>query len=713
MQHFARSGLYELFVFCDAPGPILEAFTGSAHVVLRFRHDFFANRPTINDLVADFRDDPPRLAICNTALALRYSEAFATAGIPVITLVHELSHRFTEDHFRRIYNSSRKVIFPAEFVRNDAQGTAPIPEGKAAIISQGLLNPDFGAGDRQHARTSVRRELGIPSDGFIVMGCGTADTRKGLDLFIGLADKILTRCPESIHFVWVGPETIYDTLSLPFAKKDAKSLGIADRVHFVGERPDPSAIFLAADVFVLTSRDDPFPSVVLEAMAAGAPVVVFQGAGGAPEALAGGCGVVVEYRDIEAMAEAVLKLYREPEEAARLSASAKARVAEKYRFQDYYRRLVDLAEQELGVSLSDQRAVRGSAIARPAAKSAEQWRKFDFELIKGDPDFDLDFFLKPFKPGLSRDEAIWAFMNDWNTPYDSRRPCAGFNPRIYAAEAMNGEDSHRNPYAHFIEAGKPAGRWLTPLIAPPFPSVGATRLRVALQFHAYYPDLVDDFVECLAANSSRCDLFVSTTDKQQLERLRVRLQSYDKGEVQFTVVPNRGRDLGPFLSEYNFLDGKYDLVGHLHTKKSVQLAPGFGDLWRKFLWRNLLGPAYPMIDVIAGRFEDDEALGLVFPDDPNVAGWYRNKDIASLFAKRMNINTDLPDAFEFPVGSMFWCRPQALRPLLELGLSWEDYPPEPVPIDGTMLHAIERLLPFVAEHQGYHFASTHIPGPSR
>ena len=113
------------------------------------------------------------------------------------------------------------------------------------------------------------------------------------------------------------------------------------------------------------------------------------------------------------------------------------------------------------------------------------------------------------------------------------------------------------------------------------------------------------------------------------------------------------------------------------------------------------------------QFEHDERLGLVFPDDPYIVGWWGNKEHAQALAQKMVLARELPQAFEFPVGTMFWCRPEALRPLFELRLSWDDYPAEPVPIDGTILHAIERMLPFVAQNQGYRIAATNVPGVTR
>ena len=69
--------------------------------------------------------------------------------------------------------------------------------------------------------------------------------------------------------------------------------------------------------------------------------------------------------------------------------------------------------------------------------------------------------------------------------------------------------------------------------------------------------------------------------------------------------------------------------------------------------------------------------------------------------------------FVFPVGTMFWARSKALRKLFELHLTWSDYPEEPLPYDGTMLHAIERLLPFVTEDAGYAFVTTFLEDHSR
>jgi glycosyltransferase involved in cell wall biosynthesis len=713
IRHFAQSGLYELFLFSDAPGPLLSRFQEHAHVVQRWNHDVFGKPPLIDDLIHELGPHRPILALCNTSVVPHYSEVFKRFGIPVITLVHELGDRIPEYDLHRIYKTSDKIVFPAEFVRETVNAKVLLPKDKGTVIPQGLLHPEILTKDRFSSHRLVCRELGVPEESFLVVGCGTFDPRKGSDLFIDLARKVLEKNDGPIHLIWVGDDYKEYPLGF-FLRKDLANYGIADHVHFVGQQDNPARFFLAANVFVLTSREDPFPCVVHEAMAAGAIVVAFAGAGGAPEALAGGCGFVVGYGDVDAMAGAIFKIYRDPQEAARVSELAKNRVTEKYRFEDYYQALINLARDNIGVPI--ECPIGPDAVGKPTSSSSTNiaLEKRDFQIIRDDKDFDPEVFLSPLLSQVGRDAAIEGFIRQHPDDIAKRKPCSGFNPDIYAAEALNeSEIGVRNSFAHFTENGKPRGRWLTPLIRPPFANAGPSDLKAALHIHAYYPELIDELLECLASNSSKCDLFVSTAGKDQAEWLETRLVSYPKGAVHVSVTPNRGRDIGPFLSEFNFLDGAYDLVGHVHCKRTAHLDAEIGEFWRKFLWRNLLGPDHAMVDVIAKAFEDDPELGLVFPDDPNLVGWWSNKALASHLAKRLNLSVTLPDAFEFPVGTMFWCRPQALRPLFDLKLSWEDYPPEPLPSDGTILHAIERLLPFIAQHEEYRFAATHLPGVRR
>ncbi|MBK6671505.1 MAG: glycosyltransferase [Actinobacteria bacterium] len=125
---------------------------------------------------------------------------------------------------------------------------------------------------------SLRISMGIPPDAQVVVGSGTIDRRKGPDLFVQLAMAVRTGRRDDerpVHFVWVGGDLT--GLDWPHLEADLQRTG-ADHVldrHVA----DPWPLFHLADVFALTSREDPFPLVCMEHAALGVPVVAYDSSG--------------------------------------------------------------------------------------------------------------------------------------------------------------------------------------------------------------------------------------------------------------------------------------------------------------------------------------------------------------------------------------------------------------------------------------------------
>ena len=98
-------------------------------------------------------------------------------------------------------------------------------------------------------------------------------------------------------------------------------------------------------------------------------------------------------------------------------------------------------------------------------------------------------------------------------------------------------------------------------------------------------------------------------------------------------------------------------------------------------------------------------VGIVFPQHfaplRESINWGRDYDIARRFLAECGITIDNGHLLEFPAGSMFWFRPQAVAPLLKRRLTFDDFPAESGQIDGTIAHAIERLFLYMAEAQGF------------
>ena len=128
-------------------------------------------------------------------------------------------------------------------------------------------------------------------------------------------------------------------------QQDVKAAGLEGIVHFVGSSPKPLDYFAAFDVFALTSREDPYPLVCLEAASFGKPILCFAGGGGEPEFVEDDCGFVVPYLDIEAMADRVLELMDSPELRQRLGTSARAKVRARHDIEIVAPRILEVIRQ--------------------------------------------------------------------------------------------------------------------------------------------------------------------------------------------------------------------------------------------------------------------------------------------------------------------------------------------------------------------------------
>jgi len=271
-------------------------------------------------LARRFRDYSSRgIAICNTVVLSNFHAAFAEQQVPVLSWVHELP--VSIDHFggKRVMDlisaASRRVIVPADAVRQAMIERYAVDPDQITTVYYGLeaRTRDLEQ-KRQTFRRQVRRELGIPEDALIVLGCGTIELRKGADLFAQLCRRVLTEASAgepaaNAWFIWVGQREY--TFFQDWLIHDGEHGVAKGRLIFAGPRDDTVPYFMAADLFALTSREDPCPFANLEAMESGLPVVAFEESGGAPEVLQD-AGICVPHLDVSAMAAAARELLNHP-----------------------------------------------------------------------------------------------------------------------------------------------------------------------------------------------------------------------------------------------------------------------------------------------------------------------------------------------------------------------------------------------------------------
>jgi glycosyltransferase involved in cell wall biosynthesis len=273
---------------------------------------------------------PRRLGLIyvNSVASLSVLPALLEASrCPVLCHVHELEMavaRFCgQDRFNSAVKTIGSYIAVCGAVERNLIESHGIRGHQIRRIYPGISLEHFDLPEA--SRADLRATLGIPARAAIVGGCGTTDWRKSPEVFLQVARSVRGReCAVPVHFIWVGasqPDELHALMH------DAVRLGVQDIVHFVGAQREPRRFFSLFDVFLLTSREDPFPLVCLEAAALQVPIICFERAGGMPEFVEEDAGFVVPYLDTDAAAARIVVMLTEPE----LRATMGKRAAEKVR----------------------------------------------------------------------------------------------------------------------------------------------------------------------------------------------------------------------------------------------------------------------------------------------------------------------------------------------------------------------------------------------
>ncbi|TVV71698.1 rhamnan synthesis F family protein [Sphingomonas solaris] len=682
----------------------------------------------------------PLYAIANSVESRPIAVALRQFDIPVVALVHEFWPGAASHVRLEFYSSCAALVFPARIVAESSfhafretrlQKWFILPQGPSAIppFDRSLAPLPFGApfdtGDEVPVPLEALLADGRRGEGtFTVIGLGAVEMRKGLDLFIAAATAMRAKHTNmAFRFIWIG--TWEHAIGTPYAAlldEQVRRAGLGDHLHFYPAVDNLEPVYARADALFLSSRLDPLPNVVIDAAFRGIPVVCFDQASGAAELLAADpdtASLVVPHLDSGAAADRLVALARDAADR-RSCGEAVQRLARRSFDMKAYAETLDRigcdAARDLGHTETDRRLIED-------VDALDTSLYFQLDRAALSPAID------PAALYLDRTRHI-NFASPPVFGVILRRPRPGFHPFIYATEAPGfPRDGSRDPLAHYIEQGMPAGRWSHPVLrldqrhraglAPHVvgPGIAPATPPVALHGHFHYTDDIAEFMQALAANCLRADLFLTTTTDESADILRAATRDYGGGRVVVDVGPNIGRDIYAFLRVLKaHVRGRYEFVGHVHGKRSLHmraLDPAFGDQWRQFLWEHLLGPTCRAADLIVDAMRRDKTLGLVFPENGFLVGWERNVASPAALARRIGMRGPLPDYIEFGAGTMFWARTAALDALIEANLGEHEIPAEPLPTDGTILHALERMLPLICAEAGYTYATTHIPAIAR
>lgn len=232
--------------------------------------------------------------------------------------------------------------------------------------------------------------------------------------------------------------------------------------------------------------------------------------------------------------------------------------------------------------------------------------------------------------------------------------------------------------------------------------------RVAVVIHLHYSDTFDQYKKYIANIPQEITVYFTTSN----DETRRKIESFSTDRINHRMIQknNRGRDISSFLVACREEILKYDYICFLHDKKEKEPEmKGDTDKWIYSQWENMLGSTAYIYNVLS-YFDKNMQVGLLLPPIPisdripfsYKNNWYNNYENTIHLAGSLNLNCNIKKEISpMALGTVYWARVDALKKLFEHKWKYEDFDVEPLADDGTLSHAVERILEYVAKDAGY------------
>jgi len=228
------------------------------------------------------------------------------------------------------------------------------------------------------------------------------------------------------------------------------------------------------------------------------------------------------------------------------------------------------------------------------------------------------------------------------------------------------------------------------------------RPRAAISLHIFYGDFIERFESILSNLDFPFDVFITTTEREIYDRAIAAFTKLSVNLPEIRLTPNQGRNFGPMLVEFGQRFLEYEAILHLHSKKS--LYRGSEQLgWSRYLFDNL-----------ASRSMSRQHLGLLAKKDVGMSflrtpqdmpffanHWLKNTAKGNWLNETLKLEVKVSGPITYPIGGMFWFKPEAVRGLLTHPWEYGDFEEEKGQLDGTLAHAIERYFSALTRRNGF------------
>ena len=233
--------------------------------------------------------------------------------------------------------------------------------------------------------------------------------------------------------------------------------------------------------------------------------------------------------------------------------------------------------------------------------------------------------------------------------------------------------------------------------------------KCALIVYIYYVESLSTCFDYIASLNNLADIYIVSSREETLAECKHQSELANITVKNFILKQNKGRDVASYLIECRDVFFEYDYVCYFHDKRSPHLSNKFfsSDFFEHCMESILPSREYALN--VLNLLESEPKLGLLVPPPLNWGQFYytehaldeNNEIFMKEILKKLHIDLPFDRTPLAPYGDYFWCRTAALRKLFDLNWSYADLPDEPIPAEGTILHAIERIHPTIAQASGY------------
>jgi glycosyltransferase involved in cell wall biosynthesis len=258
----------------------------------------------MSQILSSLGEEAFECIIGNTVSSLSLLRELVSLHVPFEVYVHELSYsisNFTSEEDRKFMaNQVSRVYAVSALVKTVLENEVGVRSENIDLLPPIIELPEA----TKNTNDPVRAALGIPANSPIVFSCGLVEWRKGPDVFLEVARKLIDKMP-TVHFIWLG------LLDNEYSDELVASKTVWDKnlqVHLLPVCSDSRPYFEAMNLFFLSSREDPFPLVMLEAAHVGKPIVGVRASGGVNDFLKGLDELLVESWDVEVFVDKIASL---------------------------------------------------------------------------------------------------------------------------------------------------------------------------------------------------------------------------------------------------------------------------------------------------------------------------------------------------------------------------------------------------------------------